>query len=134
MKKYLYRENYSLLLKFGKKEVKMARKKGGNLIGSWAFLIGVILAVVLGLFGSLTPAMTTVLVIAGLIVGLLNIGDEETTPFLMAGTVLIIASSLGRDVVASIALANNVLQALLVLFVPATVIVALRHVFSLARH
>ena|SRR3989338_274250 len=109
-------------------------KKGGNVLGSWAFLIGVILAVVLALIGTaLTGAAAYVLVIAGIIVGLLNIADEETTPFLLAGAVLIIASALGQEVVAVIPLFGNILNALLLLFVPATIIVAIRHVFSLAR-
>ena len=109
-------------------------KKGGNVLGSWAFLIGVILAVVLALIGTaLTGAAAYVLVIAGIIVGLLNIADEETTPFLLAGAVLIIASALGQGVVDVIPLFRNILNALLLLFVPATIIVAIRHVFSLAR-
>ncbi len=112
-------------------------KRGRNSMGSfggWAFLIGVVLAVVLGFLGSLNSTWVWVLVIIGLIVGLLNIADNESTPFLMSGAILIIASAFGQDVLNSVPLLNNVLQALLVIFVPATVIVAIRHVFSLARH
>ncbi len=105
-----------------------------NLIGSWSFLIGVILAVILGLVGSLSTTMIYILIVIGIIVGLLNVADEEVSPFLLSGVVLIIASSLGQSVVRSITYFDSVLQALLIIFVPATIIVAIKNVFSLARH
>lgn len=111
----------------------MAKK--GNVLGSWAFLIGVVLAVVLGfgVGGDLTGTMTWILVVIGLVVGLFNVAGEETTPFLMSGTVLVIVSSLGGDALSSIKVVGGILQALLVLFVPATIIVAVKNVFGLAR-
>lgn len=101
-------------------------------MGSWAFLIGVILAV---LFGFLPEAawITWVLVLLGLIVGLLNITDKEVTPFLMAGVVLVITSSLGGGVLGSIGVLGTILENMLALFVPATIIVALKSVFALAK-
>ena len=111
----------------------MARSGKGNLIGGWAFLIGVILAIVLGAIGEVSGIMATILVIVGLIVGLLNIADEEASPFLMSGAVLIIAGGLGADQLSAIPLVNGILQALLTIFVPATIIVAVKNVFSLAR-
>jgi len=109
------------------------RGKRSNRIGGWAFLIGVVLALLLGLLGSLNQTLVVVLVIAGLIVGLFNIADTETIPFLISGTVLVIVSSFGQDALGQVPILVNVLNAFLVLFVPATVIVALRNVFSLAR-
>ena len=111
----------------------MPKKKSGNLLGSWSFLIGVILAIIFGLFGALSTNLTYILVILGIIIGLLNIGDEEVAPFLMAGVVLVIVSILGQAVVARVPIFDNMLQALAVLFVPATIIVALKSVFTLAR-
>lgn len=105
-----------------------------NFIGSWAFLIGVVLAVVLGLLGSIGGTWTIVLVVIGLLVGLLNVADKETMPFLMSGTVLIIASALGKSGVLDIQILADVLDALLVIFIPATVIVAIKNVFNLARN
>ncbi|MDO8460249.1 MAG: hypothetical protein Q7S74_04015 [Nanoarchaeota archaeon] len=108
-------------------------KSAGSLIGSWAFLIGVILAVVFGFLGSLNQTLIYILVIIGIIVGLLNIADKEVGPFLMSGAVLIIAGALGQSVTDGVPILSNILQALLVLFVPATIIVAIKNVFSLAR-
>ncbi len=110
----------------------MARNKG-NLIGGWAFLIGVILAVILGAIGKVDGVVATILVLIGLIVGVLNIADEETTPFLMSGAVLIIAGGLGGGQLASVPLVDSILQALLTIFVPATIIVAIKNVFNLAH-
>jgi len=113
----------------------MVKKKSSNVLGSWAFLIGVILAVIIGLgfVGSLTGVWLYILVVIGLIVGLLNITDKQVTPFLMSGIVLIIASSLGQGVVGNVPYLSGVLQAILAIFVPATIIVAIKNVFSLAR-
>lgn len=105
-----------------------------NLIGSWAFLIGVILAIVLGLVGSLNATIIYVLLIIGILVGLLNVAEKEVSPFLLSGAILIIASSLGQSVVRSVTYFDSILQALLVIFVPATIIVAIKNVFSLARN
>lgn len=112
----------------------MPKKK--NLVGAWAFLIGVIIAVIFG-FLSYATWVGWLLVIVGLIVGLLNINDEEVQPFLMAGVVLVIVSYFGAGVFSEaklgVAFLTNILSNLLMLFVPATIIVALKSVFGIAR-
>ena len=110
------------------------RRKGGNFLGSWAFLIGVVLALVLGLFGVMNETWIYVLIFIGLIVGLLNVADNEVEPFLLSGIALIIASALGQGVTAQVSVLNNVLDSLLAIFVPATIIVAIKNVFSLAKN
>jgi uncharacterized membrane protein len=105
-----------------------------NSIGGWAFLVGVIVAVVLGVLGSLNSTVLWILVIVGIIVGLLNIADAETTPFMLSGVVLIIASALGQGSLANAGpMLNDILDALLAIFVPATVVVAIRNAYSMAR-
>ena len=115
----------------------MPAKSGrSNPIGAWAFLIGVILAVILGLFQSSLGNITwipIVLVLIGLIVGLLNIGVRETSSFLLASVSLIIVSFMGSSVIGAIYQVSSILSALLIMFVPATVIVALRAMFVIAR-
>jgi len=111
----------------------MAKK--GSQLGSWAFLIGLVIAVVvgLGLGGGLGTGIIIALFVIGLIVGLLNIADEETTPFLMSGVVLVIVASLSKDVLGTVEWIGNIFDALLILFVPATAVVAVKNVFKLAR-
>lgn len=112
----------------------MAKAKSMDLVGRWAFLIGVILAVILGALGPVSGTWAIILVIIGIIVGLLNIADKEVMPFLMSGVVLIIASALGSNVMADVPYVGSILDALLAIFVPATVIVAIKNVFSLAKN
>lgn len=115
---------------FDIKEGDMAKKRSSNLLGSWAFLIGVILALVFGLFGTLNAGVIYVLVVLGIIIGLLNIGGEEVGHFLMAGIGLVIVGALGQGLVEPVPIFQIALQSLVLLFVPATIVVALKHVFS----
>lgn len=111
----------------------MAKTTVRSTIGSWAFLIGVIIAVIVGLLGSVGTTMGWVLVILGLIVGILNITEKEVQSFLLAGTVLVILASFGQNVFNAVSPLDTVLSALLFMFVPSTVIVALKYVFTLAK-
>ncbi|MEM2956247.1 MAG: hypothetical protein QW041_01575 [Candidatus Pacearchaeota archaeon] len=104
-----------------------------DLIGKWAFVIGVIVAIVFGLLSSINELIATMLVLIGLIVGLLNITSKEATPFLLAGISLLIATSFGKDAIAVIPTIANVLTAIMILVVPAVIIVALREVFAIAK-
>ncbi len=103
--------------------------------GGWAFLIGVILAVIFGFVGkgSLNSTLTLILFIIGIIVGLLNVTDKEATPFMMAAAVLVIVAALGGQVLNTITWLGGILQGIMVLFIPATVVVAVRSVFMLAK-
>ncbi len=120
----------------------MARSRD-NLLGAYAFLMGVILAIVLGFFQG--PASSTgnfayvLLVILGVIVGFLNVGDKDSMTFLLASLALVIVSSMGQNTliylsqIPVLSFINSILSALLVMFVPATIIVALKTVFSIAK-
>ncbi|MDP1695968.1 MAG: hypothetical protein Q8L29_03575 [archaeon] len=107
--------------------------KSNHLVGSWAFLIGVVLAVAFGFLGDLSSTVSITLVVIGLVVGLLNVAHREARAFLISGAVLILASALGKDVMNLIPEVGRILDALLLIFVPATVLVAIRNVFGLAR-
>ncbi len=115
----------------------MAKKKGKSL-GAWAFLIGVILAIVLGLFPSQTWILT-VLVVVGILVGLLNVTGTESRGFLLASLALVIVSAMGGSAISALGgiplgeYLGFILNNLLILFVPATIIVALKSVFDIAK-
>src|SRR3989344_1409171 len=108
--------------------------KSMNTVGRWAFLIGVLLAIILGALGIVNSTWMSALILIGLIVGFLNISERESSPFLLAGVSLIIASALGKDVMSGLPVLYNILQTLLAVFVPSTIVVAIKHVFSLARN
>ena len=101
-------------------------------LGAWAFLIGVILAIVFGAFG-MNNTVAIILVVLGIIVGLLNVTQKEASPFLMAGAVLVIVSALGSNVLNIIPAIGGIFNAMVALFAPATVVVALRSVFTMAK-
>lgn len=64
-------------------------------IGKWAFLIGLVLAVIAGLIQGIytIPYLALILVILGLIVGFLNIAEKDTVKLLVAIIVLIAVGS-----------------------------------------
>lgn len=112
--------------------------KNNNVIGAWAFLIGVVLAIVIGLLGYLdNTTWMGILVVLGIIIGLLNVGGAELKEFMLAGAVLVVVSALvGTSLmdfeIASIKI-GAVFQSMIVLFAPATIVVALKSVFALAK-
>lgn len=118
--------------------------KAGGMLGKWAFLIGILLAIIVGLFGSMTSTVLAILLIIGVVVGLLNIASKEATPFLLAAISLVLVAALGKTVFlidGAVVTYNiygwilnplNVLNAIMALVVPATIIVVLREVFQRA--
>jgi hypothetical protein len=129
----------------------MVIKDKGNSIGAWAFLIGVILAVMIGILSatvidpstltSYSSAIFGILVILGLVVGAsIHVSGKDATTFLITGAILVAVSRFGMESVQGSLIGIGIgdivastFAALLVLFVPATIIVALKTVFSLAK-
>jgi len=129
----------------------MVIKSRENSFGAWAFLIGVILAVIIGLstssflsLSSITaysPQIYGILVILGLVVGFsIKIAGKDSQTFLIAGAILVIVSKFGMESVTGSLIGigigdtvSSTFAALLALFVPATIIVALKTVFSIAK-
>ena len=118
-------------------------KSKENLIGAWAILVGVVVAIVAGIFqNEVLPQYNQwvylLLAILGIIIGLVSVSgsSKETTTFLLATVSLVIVSSLGKS---SLILASDIggligtiLNSLVIMFIPATIIVALKSVFSVA--
>lgn len=106
-------------------------------VGSWAFIIGVVIALLLGIFGDFSATIVSILIVLGLIVGLLNVTSHETSGFLIAAVSLVIVSAFGGNVFGSVqgigAFLSSTLAALITFVVPATVIVALRAIWATAR-
>jgi len=127
----------------------MVLKSKENTIGAWTFLIGVILAIGIGIFTTLlpipalieySPEIYVILVLIGLTVGFLNVTGKESQTFLIAGAVLVVVSKFGLESVTGTIIGigigdavASVFGALIALFAPATIIVALKTVFSIAK-
>ena len=122
----------------------MPIKSKENLWGARAFLAGVILALAVGILsaslGSLNAVILAVLVILGLFVGFINVEPGDVNKFLMAGVSLVIVSFAGIEAISNIEfleidignIVASILGALLVLLVPATIIVAIKSLFSIS--
>ena len=108
-------------------------------IGEWAFIIGVILAVLFGLVPLQYEGWATlVLVVLGLVVGFLNISEKESTPFLVAAAALMITSASGQTLskIPPEALGTFLQSAvgkIAVFVAPGAIVVALKAIQSLAK-
>ena len=65
--------------------------KNNNSIGKWAFLIGIMVAILAALITSISAStILLILFILGIVVGLLNIAEKDTTKFLIAVIALLV--------------------------------------------
>lgn len=116
-----------------------------NVISAWAFLIGLILAIAVGILSAsrtkTSPWILGTLALLGLVVGYF-VSEKEVKTFLLASVSLVIVSFAGiQGLVLDAAIrgvaigkfVSSVLSALLVLFVPATIIVVIKTIFSLSN-
>jgi hypothetical protein len=129
----------------------MVLKAKENSTAAWAFLVGVILAILIGVLTSsllpvkfvakLSPPIYAFLVLLGLIIGfLIRVSGSDAQTFLITSTVLVIVASFGMGSVSGSLigvgiddLVRSTFSALLSLFVPVTIVVAIKTVFSIAK-
>jgi uncharacterized membrane protein len=106
-------------------------------LGRWAFIIGLILAVIITLFGVEQTWPIYVLLVLGLIVGLLNITEKEVSSFLIAAIAFMFTfSALSNVFVAVPAIGNTIANffTLVNAFIaPAAAVVAFKALFAHAR-
>ena len=127
----------------------MPIKSRESLLGAYAFLISIILAIIAGLVNVLigpnepvTKTLTSLLVILGLVAGYF-VSEKDVKTFLIASVSIVLVSFAGLQgglvsaavlgIVNVSRLITNILGSLMFIFIPATVVVALKTVFSLAN-
>ena len=102
----------------------------------YAFFIGLLFAIVAGLFRtSFSPqVLVTTLVVLGFIVGLFNLTVEETTPFLLASIALMLAGIVNLGLIPGIGIyLRAILSNVVVFVVPGAIIVGLKTVWKMAQ-
>jgi hypothetical protein len=120
-----------------------------NRIAAKAFLLGIIVSILIGaLAGTLpgfnvTPFVIGVISVIGIIVGFF-VAEENSQTFLLASVSLVIVSSMSLSglfygsaaggVYSLGKFFSSVMQSLLALFVPATIVVAIKTVFSISKN
>ena len=106
-------------------------------IGSYAFIAGVIIAIVASFVSLNSTLVTEALVVLGIIVGLINVTDKETQPFLVATVSLVLVSSLAGTGLKEVPVIGTQLQSVLfgvMTFVtPAVIVVALKQIYGIAK-
>ncbi|QQG39261.1 MAG: hypothetical protein HYS32_02290 [Candidatus Woesearchaeota archaeon] len=119
----------------------MAKKSSSGF--SWVLIIGVIIAIVLGLIGNAMGPnaegwLLSLLVVLGLIVGFSNVAGSESKDFMMATIALVIIAFVGSQ---SNPLGNvniigqylgGIFDALLAFVVPAGIVVALKDIWAIS--
>ena len=117
---------------------------------AWTFLIGVVLAVMVGIFTTLIPIPSLItfsaelyglLIFMGILVGsFIKVTGKDSQTFLITGAILVIVSKFGMESVSGSLIGlglgdavSSIFGALLILFLPATIIVALKTLFSIAK-
>lgn len=120
-----------------------------NSVGAWAFLVGVVLSILVGISTTIFAIPTIiqynaqiygVLVILGLVIGFVGVSGRDNQSFLWVGAILVVVSRFGMEGIRGSLIGvgvgdavSSVFGALLALFVPATIVVALKTVFSMAK-
>ena len=110
-----------------------------NSLGSWAFILGVLIAIIAGLAAGALDVATQgyvgiILVILGLVVGFLNISAKEVNDFLIASIALV---AVGAANLTAIPMVGGYL-ATMVLYIaafvaPAALVVALKAIYAMGR-
>jgi len=120
----------------------MAIRSRENVVGAWAFLAGIMLSIIVGIFagGSMSPYIVWILLFLGIIVGYF-ISEKNVRTFLFASVSIVVVSYVGiSGMVLNAAISgiqigkvvSSILGSLLMLFVPAAIVVALKSVFSIS--
>lgn len=113
------------------------RDKTIEKVGVISFIVGLLIVLILSAFGPIAGSIAVIVVVLGLIVGIINIGDEEVHQFLLAALVFIVSAGALSDFASGIPTIGSWMKRLMdgvVLFVaPGAVITALRALYEVAR-
>ena len=101
-------------------------------IGKWAFIIGLIIAVLAGLFLQATW-VAWVLAILGVLVGLFNVTEKETQNFLLAAIALTVSATALNTLPIVGGIIASILAYIVAFVAGAVVVVALLTLFKTAK-
>jgi hypothetical protein len=102
-------------------------------VGRWAFIAGLVLAVLAGLLVVDVYWVTWVLAILGLVVGFLNVSTKEPQGFLLPAVALALSASAVRSLPVVGFVLTNILDNALIFIAAAMLLVAIRALLETAR-
>jgi hypothetical protein len=121
--------------KRGKSKTLTKSKMELHKVAHYAFFVGLLIAIVAGLFRNIfsPEVLVTTLVILGFIVGLFNLTAKETLPFLIASIALMLAGIVNLGLIPGIGLyLRSILSNIVVFVVPGAIIVGMKTIWKLA--
>lgn len=117
-------------------------KKIANKVMAYSFTVGLVVALVLGLVASwlqpnVVALLTSVLILAGVVVGFSNISPTETKDYILFVTAIVIVVSLGGDILSKVQLVGayleSILRMMLAFILPSVIVVGIKAVLNLAK-
>jgi hypothetical protein len=104
-------------------------------IGFWAFIVGLIIAVVAGLLLPQNTIIIIVLIILGLIIGFLNITAKEFLLFLVATIALMVAGNVFAPLktLGIGAILGSMLSYVATLMAPAAIVAAIKALWAVGK-
>lgn len=110
----------------------------GRTLGGWAFIIGLIIAVIVAIFGTAQTWPIYLLLVLGLIVGLMNVTDKEVGSFLIAAIAFMFTFTALGNVAAGIPVVGETISKFFnlvnVFIAPAAAVVAFKALFAHAKN
>ena len=104
-------------------------------IAHYTFFVGLLIAIITGLFRNLLEpqVLVTTLVLLGLVVGLFNLTAKETTPFLIASIALMLAGIVNLGLIPGVGIyLRSILSNIVVFVVPGAIILGMKAIWKLA--
>src|SRR3989344_272959 len=108
-------------------------------IGGWAFIVGLVVAIIVAIVSAAAPPSWAVFLLAalGLVAGFLNVTDKEVNTFLIAGLSFLVSFQALSSIFTTITLGWAAISAffdLLSIFIaPAIAIVAVKALYQLTK-
>jgi hypothetical protein len=112
-----------------------------GMIGFWAFILGLVIAVVvgilaaLGMAGGIMTAIIIILIILGLVIGFLNITAKEILLFLVATIALIVVGSVFAplNTLGIGKILDSILALIATLMAPAAIVAAIKALWAVGK-
>jgi len=106
-----------------------------SMIGFWAFIVGLIIALVAGVLMPANQIIIIVLIILGLIIGFLNITAKEILLFLVATIALVVIGNVFAPLKTLMigAILGNILAYVATLMAPAAIVAAIKALWAVGK-
>lgn len=100
--------------------------------GRWSFVVGLLVAVLVGLAADI-PGAAVLIFVLGLLVGILNIGERESLAFLVAVIALLTIGVAGLQLGQLTPLVESILKQFVSFVSAAALVVAIKQILSYAK-